>query len=292
MMNTVIVELCTRVFMIPLECPCCGSEPDAEAVITRKAGRRRVASDTARQLAFPYCTRCVEHVAASETGSMRAAVVILLGVASGMLAGMLTRFQTGVFVFLWAIPVAWVLVAAGQRKARSRSTSSCVSPHKAIAYFGWSGSTSLFSFESPMYTARFAEQNAATLVSVTPELRQLLEAHKVARLQVPTPASATRVVPPPLDAPGWLAFVQRQTRTVARRIALMRALDSLQDIGDRQAVVAAVCRAELAELLVEVSSLPASTRKRRLRDALTKTRADNLPPDLAEAKVRELEALL
>jgi len=290
-MNQVIVEICARRFVIPLECPCCGSEPDAEILIALKPGRRRVASDTARQLGFPYCQRCVGHVTLWETGSMWAALVILLGIAGGLIAGVVTRFQMGVFVFLWAIPGAWILGAAGQRKARSRCMPSCASANKAVTYLGWSGSTSSFSFESPTYTARFAEQNAATLVSVTPPLRQLLEAHKSARLQVPTPASATRVVPPPLDAQGWLAFVQRQTRTVARRIALVRALDSLQDAGDRQAVVAAACRAELAELWAEVSSLPASARTRRLREALAEARADNLPPELAEAKVRELEAL-
>src|SRR5687767_7950870 len=106
MMNTVIVELCARSFMFPLECPCCGSEPDAETVITRKTSRRRVASDSARQLAFPFCKQCMSHVAAWETGSMRAAAVILLGIAAETFAGIATRFQTGAFVFLWAIPVA------------------------------------------------------------------------------------------------------------------------------------------------------------------------------------------
>jgi hypothetical protein len=189
------------------------------------------------------------------------------------------------------VVLAWTFKAVGRRRARGRCTASCATPGSAVSYLGWSGSTSAFGFESPTYTARFAEHNTAKLVSVTPQLRQLLEAHEVARRQVPTPASAQRVVPPPLDTEGWRALLGREQRTIARRIALGRALETIRDPSARDVLVAAVCQAEIAALTTRLGAASPVVRRRRIREAIVEVRTDNLPPELAQAKLRELEAL-
>jgi hypothetical protein len=161
-----------------------------------------------------------------------------------------------------------------------------------VIFYGWSGSTNTFAFESATYTARFAEQNARILVSVESRLLHLLEAHKVARLQTPTPANATRTVPPPRALEQWLSVLERARTRVARRIELGRALEVVVDRDERDALVHVVCRAELGPLFDRIEGAPTSTLRRVLQRALADARADNVPGELRDASVRELERRL
>jgi hypothetical protein len=185
--------------------------------------------------------------------------------------------------------VSVFVVSIIQSRARSRCLPSCASGGNAVVFYGWSGSTNTFAFESATYTARFAEQNATKLVSVEDRLQHLLDAHKVARLQVPTPACATRTVPPPRDLKQWLADLEQQRTRVARRIALGNALGAVFDHDERETLVHVVCRAELSPLFQRIEALPRSARRRELELALADVRADNVPEALRDAEIRELE---
>lgn len=290
-MNPVVVEVCSRIFDYPNECPCCGGEPDSELAITFKASARTMAADSARKLLFPYCRHCVEHVSVWQAGSMTSALLTLVGFIGGLVVGFTGTGWYGLIVFLGFIGLASFITSISQSRARIRCQPSCATPAKAVTFFGWSGSTSTFGFSSPTYTARFAEQNASSLVSVDAPLRNLLEAHKVARLQVPTPAAATRVVPQPRSLAEWIKHLEQQPTRIARRIALTRALNGLHDEEERTSVVEVVCRAELVPVLEEMDSLPRSAKKRHLDRAIAVIRADNVPDELRDAQLAELVSL-
>lgn len=287
----IVVEICARSFVLPAECPCCGSDADAETTVSLKPTRRHTAADSARQVGFPCCRRCLEHVAVADAASMQTAFVFLAGMVIGVVSGIVIDVQKGVFAFLCAVPVMWVLGSLGQRRAQSRCGPSCSTTRSAVTYLGWSGSTSAFSFASPTYTARFAEHNLERLVSVTGRVRALLEAHRVARAQVPTPAMASCHVPPPRTHAEWIERLQRVSGTVARRMALQRALAG-SDVQHHRDLVDAVCRVELEPVLRSRERLAAPGWRRELLQTLATVRADNIPAELRDAEVRVIEAAL
>ncbi|MBA3394362.1 MAG: hypothetical protein H0T89_17075 [Deltaproteobacteria bacterium] len=242
-----------------------------------------------RELLFPYCSRCVGHVRIWETGSMASSVIMLTGISGGIVIALSQTALGGLLVFGAALVAAVIVTSIMQSRARSHCLPSCASGAKAVVFYGWSGSTNTFAFESAAYTARFAEQNATKLASVDPGLRHLLEAHKVARLQVPTPASATRTVPPPRDLKQWLAHLDHQPTRVSRRIAFGRALDVVSDPDERATLVHVVCSAELAPIFARIDGVASSTRRRELQRALSDVRADNIPEELREAELVDLD---
>ncbi len=293
-MSVTIVEVSTRTFAVPFECPCCGAEPDTELAVPviRTAGRE-VARDTARALAFPYCKRCADHVHVWESAGLRSAGVMVAGLVAAVVLSLATRFVIGAIAFAAAALFAWSLGSARRAAARAGLGPSCASPDRALAYLGWSGSASTFSFESPTYAARFAEQNEKRLVHVNEQLRKLLEGHRIARLAVPTPAAAHLVVPPPAGIDEWIARIERSRSTVERRNTLRRALDAAPGDAERAQLLDAASRIELAPILGKIDGLASpGARKHQLQRAIDEVRADNIPEELQEAEVRQLEARL
>lgn len=289
-----IVEVSGRRFAVPFECPCCGADPDAELVIpvTRTAGRE-VVRDTARALPFPYCKRCLGHVEIWESAGLRSAAVMVAGIVAAIVVSLATRFVIGAIAFTAAALLAWSFGSARRAAARAGQGPSCASPDRALAYLGWSGSTSAFSFESPTYTARFAEQNERHLVGANAPLRKLLEGHRIARLAVPTPAAPQLVVPPPASLDAWIARLESSRSTVERRNTLGRALDAAADDADRARLLEAASRIELAPLLVTIDGLAsAGARRHALQRAIDEVRADNIPEELQATELRQLEARL
>ncbi len=292
-MSVTIVEVSSRTFAVPFECPCCGADPDTELAlpVTRTAGRE-VVRDTARALAFPYCKRCVEHVHVWESAGLRSAGLMVAGLVAAVVLTLATRFVIGAIAFAAAALLAWSLGAARRQAARAGMGPSCASPDRALAYLGWSGRASAFSFESPTYAARFAEQNEKRLVDASAGLRKLLEGHRIARLAVPTPAAPHLVVPPPAGLDEWIARIERSRSTVERRNTLQRALDAAPGDAVRAQLLGAACRIELAPILARIDGLGPGARKHQLQRAIDEVRADNIPGELGEAEVRELEARL
>jgi hypothetical protein len=291
-MSIVTVELCSRTFAYPSECPCCGAEPDSELAVPVKTTERTLLDDTPSEVLFPYCDRCVSHARIWETGSMTSALITLTGIVSGIVVGLSHGSLDGLVVLVGALAVSVFVVSIMQSRARSMCLPSCASGAKAVTYFGWSGSTNAFAFESATYTAQFAEHNVSNLVNVDARLVRLLEAHKIARLQAPTPATATRILPPAFDLKHWVTQLERSQPRVARRITLSRALDVVSDLDDRKALVHVVCHAELSLLFERVEGVAAPTKRRLLQRALSNARVDNLPVELRDAKVQELDRQL
>ncbi len=286
-----IVEVSSRRFAIPLECPCCGAATESETRIgvTRTAGKR---VDDERGLDFPYCARCLAHVAAWETAGVGSAGVMLVGIVAAVALAILTRVWIGLAAFALVIPIAALLRQSRRSAAKASCGPSCASPGKALAYLGWSGNERTFSFESPTYAARFGEQNQKHLVNVSPQLTKILEGLRIARLTVPTPAAANLVVPPPASLAAWIARIESQPGPVARRSALQRGLDAMADPAARRELVAAACRLELAPVLAKVDAANPGVRKQLLLQAIAEISGDNILEELQTAELRELEGRL
>ena len=179
------VELCARTFEVPFECPCCGAVPETELPVVLRKSRRMVASDSADQLAFPYCKRCAEHVRDWDAGSMSLAIITLTGLSGAIIASIASGLEDGLLVLGVALGLVFMLVAHVHDRARRRCGPGCASARQAVRYYGWSGSTSCFVFSSVRYTRRFALQNRRHLVSVSQELRELLESAESESLKLP-----------------------------------------------------------------------------------------------------------
>jgi hypothetical protein len=292
-MSGVVIEVSARKFSIPFECPCCGAAADADLEIPATRTGKQVARETTRALDFPYCRRCIDHVTAWESAGVASAGVMLLGIIAAIVVAIAVMIVLGVVMFIVAIPLAWMVRTSNRAKAKARCGPSCAAPGKAVTYLGWTGNVSSFAFESPTYAARFAEHNTKVLINVSAQLERLLEAHRVARLAVPTPAAAHMVVPPPPNTREWIARIEAQTGPIARRNTLSHALEVIHDSSDRKLLVQAASRVELAAVLAKVERLAsAGAKKTVLLRAIEEIRWDNIPDELQEAELRQLEGRL
>jgi len=284
-MAAVIVELAARKFALPFECPCCGAPPESELAITSKPTRQT--------LAFPYCERCIAHARAWDSSGVASAGTMVLAIAGAIGAAVSGAILLAIGIFVLGAVLAWILRQSRRAAAKSGCGASCASPGLAVTYIGWTGGASSFSFASPTFAARFAEANQSLLANETPQLRKLLDGYKKARLAVPTPAVAAGVAPPPLTARDWIARIESTKGTVARRIALQRALEMVEDAHPRRELIQTVARIELAPLLDKLQRQSSPAAKRTLLAAAIKNiREDNIADELQTAELEKLEARL
>lgn len=286
----VLVEVSSRRFTIPSECPCCGAVPDTELPIALTAGRP-LAADTARSILVPYCQRCAGHAQRWEASGVASAGIMLAGLVAGIALALGVHLIAGVAVAVVAAPLAYAARQVRRGKAKSACGESCAGPGRAVTYLGWSGTTTAFDFESHAYTARFAEANPSLVASPSPQLAKLLEGHRVARLAVPTPAASV-VVPPPATLADWIAKLEAAIGSVSRRATLSRALDALTDLAERQLVIMKAKDLEIAPTLADLEGLEGPQQKQRLQRAIDDVRADNIPEALQVAILFDLEARL
>jgi len=293
MTTGVIVEVGARRFAVPFECPCCGAAPDSELGIPLTPVKDRpVAPETAHELGFPYCRACIEHALRWDSSTNVETGVKVLGLLVGLALGLAIHLAVGAIVVAVAIGLAVLLGRARRAQAKAACGPACASPGVAVAYHGWSGNASTLVFESHVYAARFAEQNGPKLVNTSAQLRKVLEGHKLARLAVPTPAAAVRTLPAAADVSEWIARIEGTPGRVARLDLLQRALDACPDAADRQALIAAASRLEVTALVAKIAPLSGSTKTRAVQKAIVETRADNIPEELRDEVVRQLETRL
>jgi hypothetical protein len=277
-----VVEISSRKYGVPYECPCCGAVPDSET---------RVMSEMAYAIDVPYCARCVAHVDAWDWAGIRAMALAVGGLVIAIVLSAFSSFVVGGIVFGVAVIAAATLRSVGKSAAKRACRDSCASPHVALACSGWNGTTQSFTFESPTFAARFAEQNASILANESPQLRKLLDGYKKARLAVPTPAVAAGVAPPPLSAKDWIARLEGTEGKVARRVALGRALEMIEQPQPRRELVQTVARLELAPMLdkLQRASSPAA-KKAMLFGFLEELETQNISDELEAALRASLDA--
>ena len=284
-MAGIVVEVNARRFAVPYECPCCGAVPDTELSVPLTPDKTRPASpETAHAIGFPYCRRCITHVARWDSIKNLETAIKVLGLIGGIVLGLVVHWAAGLGLFVVAVALSVLVGRASRTKAKADCGESCAAPTIAVHYLGWSGNASAFRFESHVYAARFAEGNTQKLTNVDPSLRKVLEGHKLARLAVPTPAAAVRAVPAAATVADWIDRINTAPGRVARLDWLARSLDAFSDTADRRALIEAAAKHELAQV-------PAD-QPQRVQQAIIAARADNIPDELRDEVVRQLEARL
>ena len=265
-MSGILVEVSGRTFSIPFECPCCGAAPDGELTVAPPRDHRSD-DDPPRGVDFPYCRACLEHATAWSRAGAAASSVMFVGVAAGATVAVFTRVVVGLAVVGCAIPIAMAVGRSRRARARASLGPACAAPGNAVAYLGAPGSVRRFSFESPTYTARFAELNAAQLHNASPQLRTLVEGHRIARLVVPTPAAAVTVVAPPPTVADWQVRLEAAPGRVARRNILARALEVVHEPDDRERLIGAASRLGLAPMLDRIDDRSSAAARRNQLEA-------------------------
>ena len=289
-MSGLTVQVSSRRFTIPFECPCCGAPPDSELRIPRARGAM-AAADSASGLDVPYCSRCIRHAEAWDTAGVGSAAVLVVGVLAFVALSLVAaRPLLGLVALVASIPVALVVAAARRKRAKAGCTEACASPGTALQYLGWNGTLTSLAFESLTYAARFAEQNTGAVLE-TPQLRKLLEGHRIARLQVPTPAAAVSVSAAP-SVGEWRQKIEQARGPLARRTAFVRAMDAVHEAADRGELVRAAADVELADVLARARALSGVGKRQHLEAAIAAVRADNVPEELQAAELAQLEAAL
>ncbi len=284
-MSGVLVEVSSRRFAIPHECPCCGAIPDAELVVPTTGGRATRTS--AASMAMPSCKRCNAHVAASEAAGVASAAVLLGGLLAAV-AATIALGPVGLVVIPVAIAIAFVLVTRRRRAAELMRGPSCSAAGTAVTYLGWSGTTTAFELASPTYAARFAEHNEKILHQPTPRLRALLEGH--ARARVAVPSAVAPIADPPSTIDAWIAKLSSATGPAGRRHVIVRALGAFTDDSSRARLVEAVAAIDLAPDYAKLAK--ATTLEDRatvLAEAIARVTAENLPEIVLDYELRELE---
>ncbi len=276
-MRGVVVEISAHRFGIPFECPCCGAPP---------AGEVRVGP---RAALFPSCKRCLAHVKAWDNAGVGSALAMVLTIAAAAIAAIVSGVLLGLAVFVAGATIAWFVRKARRAAATAMRGPSCAASGVAVD----APSTQSFTFESPTFAARFAEENKALLVHPSPQLQRLVAGYHRARLAVPTPAIAAGIAPPPLNQRDWLVRIEATEGTLARRVQLQRALDMTNDALLRRELVQLVARLELAPLIAKLRRIVSVTGKKQLiEDSIAKVRLDNLSDELESAELHELQSRL
>lgn len=276
-MRGVVVEISAHRFGIPFECPCCGAPPAAEI---------RVGP---RGLLFPYCKRCAAHARAWDNSGVASALAMVITIVATIVTAVTAGALIAIGVFVAGATGAWFVRTSRRTAAEAMRGASCAATGIAVVAQG----PLSFTFESPTFAARFAEENKSLLAHPSPQLQRLVEGYHRARLAIPTPAVAAGIAPPPLNAREWLTRLETTQGTLARRVQLARALEMIEEAHSRRELIQHVARHELAPVLAQLSrTTSAAGKKQLIEDSLAKIRLDNLSEELEAAQLQELQGRL
>lgn len=170
------VEVSGRQFSFPPQCACCGGAPQGvlTAAASKSRGKKKITTTT-MQWDFPYCARCLSHVAA-----IRGANALLMGgIGASLLMGFVLWFAValwfGLLVVLGGIGGSIFFSQEATKRAALLKTPSCACLDAAVALHEFDGSRQAFEIASPVYALAFMQGNARKLVNVAGQARQLWE---------------------------------------------------------------------------------------------------------------------
>jgi hypothetical protein len=244
-------------------------------------------------LLFPSCKRCDSHIRAWDAAGISSALAMVITIVAAVVGVWLAGALVGIGVFGAGASIAWAVRVSRRKAAAALRGASCAATGVAVEYRGWLNETYAFTFESPTFAARFAEENKGQLANVSAQLQRLVDGYHRARLAIPTPAVAAGVAPPPLNAGEWLTRLEATQGTLARRAQLQRALEMVEEAHSRRELIQHVARAELAPVIAKLSrTTTVAGKKQLLEDTLATIRLDNIPEELQGAELHELQSRL
>jgi hypothetical protein len=165
------VEASGNQFTFPQQCVCCESEPDTCLTVSAsKSSGQRVVRTKTNTWDFPYCSHCLNHIAAANTALTLAGIVIVLVV---VIAWSLAGWSGTIFGSLGAVG-ALILYVKLISNANKTLRNSCVGLGKAVGFIGWDGTHQVFEIGSPKYAREFMIANKRKLINVSHEARELL----------------------------------------------------------------------------------------------------------------------
>lgn len=307
------VDLSGRVFSFPRVCACCGREADDQLQVTATRSRgKRVVHTESVTWPIPYCSACLSHAAAWNSALTLFKTVAGIGLVVGSLS-LCAAVPVGLVVIAGALVLAFVLQAKRRTTATAECSPQCACPGPAAAYLGWQGTFHSFDLEGRVFAADFMSANLGKLLNVSPQARQLvnarleekqaeLEGHlaranaeleaeksrgRAAREQEAQAAASSREQ---VEYAKWIARIEAGKGPAARRAALDAALGDVARPDLRQRLLLDASRIEVQAALDKADGLKTPAAKLRvLRATLETIRADEVPDELQEQRIRWLE---
>jgi hypothetical protein len=163
-------------FVFPAACACCCSLSDVEmSVSASKSSGKRVVHTSTNAWDIPYCSRCIGHVNAVESGNRLIGILTFVALFFGAVlwyAAGSTMAAASTILMAIAIGLSGRSLTA---RARSQCSTDCACVGKAVAYLGWHGTVHQFEISSPRFAQNFMVTNQSKLVNLSQQARKLLE---------------------------------------------------------------------------------------------------------------------
>lgn len=180
-----LVEIFGDRTTFPPFCACCGEPAQTTfvATATRVTGVR-VVRTSAKTWQFPYCHRCVNHVAAFDLSVRRlsgiqnagcgiAVAIVVLAIFVGFASGSFPVFLLIALLATAGTGIICSLLRSGERERLQMElptlmTVTCTCHYAAVGYLGWQGHRHSFDVASNRYAFAFMQANLQKLVNVDP----------------------------------------------------------------------------------------------------------------------------
>lgn len=141
---------------------------------------RNTVLDRGGELAFPYCSRCLDHVRVWRSrftgfwlSHSTAGFVVLIGWLTGLVSDSLWS------LFLYgnacALVLGLLLWNARRKQALRGCVERCRCPGVSVTYLGWNGSVQVFDIVSEDYATDFMRSNEQKLINVSSDTRAALQ---------------------------------------------------------------------------------------------------------------------
>ena len=279
-MRGVIVEVSSRKFGVPFECPCCGAAPETDMRVTR--GR------TGRALTFRTASGASRTSRRGTSAGVASAGVAVLGIVARIALAVHVSVRFGAVVFLVCGRRSLVLRLAGKTAAEATRVVHRVRRRARARYLGWSGRRAR-SRSSRRRSPRGSPSRTRLLANDQPAAAQAPRRLSQGAARRPDACRRRRCRAAPADR-ARLDGAYREHRGQGRspRRARTRARDDRRTPTTARAVQT-VARLELAPLLdkLQRSSSPAAkkatARDRDSSSCATTTFPTSSRPPAAEA---------
>ncbi len=277
----------------PPSCACCMA-PDAEREVEvsfTKVRGTRVVRGTSHSWSFPVCVACDAHVTAAGKATERLMMVLFPGLILALLLGFVLAASTAINIALGSGVIGVALFVITRASAAQLRSPECTSTEAPVRMLGWHGSMTSFDFAHEAYATEFMSQNAAKLVNVSADVREVLRAKEAEALAAAEASLAEERLHAEQDLfAATVTKVEAAKGPAGRRAALETGLRKLASDDLRQRLALGAARIGVRAALDKADSLKSAAAKlRTLREALEELRSSSITDDLQGPEAVKLE---